>query len=97
MAVILDFDELSPNGNSIAYLLDSQFLTATNNRTVSQAVVKTVYEYGIEYDDVRIFNSDNVAYIKKAFWTSAKYIPEVQHGSSLCFSKAKRTPSKLSP
>lgn len=30
-------------------------------------MVKTVHEYGIEYDDVRVFNSDNVAYMKKAF------------------------------
>ena len=67
MAVFLDFDELSPSGNSVAWLLDSHFLTATNNRTVSQSVVKTVHEYGIEYDNVRVFNSDNVAYMKKAF------------------------------
>ncbi|KAK3740849.1 hypothetical protein QZH41_008815, partial [Actinostola sp. cb2023] len=67
MAVLLDFDELSPNGNSVAYLLDSAFLHETNNRTVSRAVVKTVHEYGIDYDNVRVFNSDNVAYMKKAF------------------------------
>ena len=56
LAVFLDFDDLSPNGNTVAYLLDTHFLTATNNRTVSQAVVKTVHEYSIGYDDVRIFN-----------------------------------------
>ena len=66
-AVLLDFNELSPNGNSVAYLLDTHFLNATNNRTVSQAVVKTVHEYGIDYDDVRVFNSDNVPYMMKAF------------------------------
>ena len=60
IAVLLDFDELSPNGNSVAYLLDTHFLNATNNRTVSQAVVKTVHEYGIDFGDVCIFNSDNV-------------------------------------
>lgn len=27
MAVLLHFDELSPNGNSVAYLLDSHFLS----------------------------------------------------------------------
>ena len=32
MAVLLDFDELSPNGDSVAYLLDTHFLNATNNR-----------------------------------------------------------------
>ncbi|XP_074621358.1 uncharacterized protein LOC141879906 [Acropora palmata] len=67
MAVFLDFDELSPSGNSVAWLLDSHFLTETNNRTVSQAVVKTVHDYSIEYDNVRVFNSDNVSYMKKAF------------------------------
>lgn len=55
MAVFLDFDEVSPNGNTVAYLLDSHFLTQTNNRTVSQAVVRTVHEYSMEYDDVRVF------------------------------------------
>lgn len=67
MAVLLDFDELSPNGNSVAYLLDTHFLNATNNRTVSQAVVKTVHEYGINFGDVCVFNSDNVSYMMKAF------------------------------
>ena len=35
MAVLLNFDKLSPNGNSVAYLLDTHFLNATNNRTLS--------------------------------------------------------------
>ena len=67
MAVLLDFDELSPNGNSVAYLLDTHFLNATNNRTVSQAVVKTVHEYGFDYDDVRIFNSDTISFPESTF------------------------------
>lgn len=66
MAIFLDFDELSLSGNSVAWLLDSHFLTETN-RTVSQAVVKTVHDYGIEYENVRVFNSDNVSNMKKAF------------------------------
>ena len=74
MAVCLDFDELSFNGNSVAYLLDTHFLTATNNRTMSQAVVKTVHEYGIDYDDIRVFNSDNVAYMKKAFSATLSFL-----------------------
>ena len=65
IAVFLDFDELSPGGNSVAWLLDSHFLAETN-RTVSQAVL-TVHDYSIEYDNVRVFNSDNVSYMKKAF------------------------------
>ena len=66
MVVLLDFDELSPKGKTIAYLLDSHFLSSTN-KTVSQAVVHTVTDYGIAFDDVRVFSSDNVAYMKKAF------------------------------
>lgn len=67
MAVILDFDELSPEGNCVTYLLDTHFLTETNNKTVSQAIVRTVNEYDIDFDNVRVFNSDNVGYMKKAF------------------------------
>ena len=67
MAVLLDFDELSPCGNSMAYLLDSHFLSATNNKTVSQAVVRTVHDYDIDFNNVRVFNSDNVGYMKKAY------------------------------
>ena len=66
-ATSLDFDKLSPGGNSVAWLLDSHFLSKTNNRTVSQAVVKTMHGYSIEYDNGRVFNSDNVSSMKKAF------------------------------
>ena len=67
MVVILDFDELSSSGNTVAYLLDTHFLSVTNNKTVSQAVVKTVHDYNIDFNNVRVFNSDNVGYMKKAF------------------------------
>ena len=36
MAVLLDFDELSTKGNCIAYLIDTHFLSETDNKTVSQ-------------------------------------------------------------
>ena len=39
MAFIIDFDHLSPSGRSVVYLLDMQFLSETNNKTVSQVVV----------------------------------------------------------
>lgn len=67
MVVLLDFDNLSDTGNSVVYLLDSHYLNVTNNKTVSQAIVKTVHDYGIDFDNVRVFNSDNVGYMKKAF------------------------------
>ena len=74
LAVILDFDELSPHGNTCAYLLDTHFLTSTNNVTVSQTVLKVVNEYDISFDNVLIFNSDNVAYMKKAFSSTLSVI-----------------------
>ena len=52
MAVFLDFDELSPSGNTVAWLLDTHFLTETNNKTVSKAVLKTVHDYSIDFDNV---------------------------------------------
>ena len=67
MAIILDFDHLSPSGRSVAYLLDTQFLSETNNKTVSHVVVQTVNEFNIDFDNLHIFNSDNVSYLKKAF------------------------------
>ena len=67
MAVILDFYHLSPSGRSVAYMLDTQFLSETNNKTVSQVVVRTVNELNIDFDNIRVFNSDNVSYMKKAF------------------------------
>ena len=67
MATILDFDKLSTSNRHIAYLLDMHFVTETNNKTVSQAVVKTINYYGIDFDRVLIFNTDNASYMKKAF------------------------------
>ena len=42
MATILDFDKPSSSGRNIADWLDTHFVTETNNKTVSQAVVKTI-------------------------------------------------------
>ena len=67
MGTILDFNKLSPSGRNIADRLDTHFVTETNNKTVSQAVVKTINDYGIDFDGVLIFNTDNASYTKKAF------------------------------
>ena len=48
------------------YLLDSQFFSETNNKTVSQAVLRTINKINIDFDNLRLFNSNNVSYIKKA-------------------------------
>ena len=66
MAVLLDLDQLFPCGNTVAYLLDAHSLTATNNKTVSQANMRTVHDYDIDFNNVHVFNSDNVGYAKKA-------------------------------
>lgn len=67
MATILDVNKLSPSGRNIADRLDMHFVIDTNNKTVSQAVVKTTNDYGIDFDGVLIFNTDNASYTKKAF------------------------------
>lgn len=43
IAVLLDFDKLSPHGNSVAYLLERHFLNTTNNRIVSKTAVQTIH------------------------------------------------------
>lgn len=61
--------ELDKNGRVIAYLGDCVFLPRTDHSTVSQAVVKCLTEFGIEFDNVAVFDTDNAAYMKKAFKT----------------------------
>ena len=55
------------NGLLKSYLLDSCFLKKTNHLTVSQAVVGVLNEYGVIYDNVVIFDTDNAVYMKKAY------------------------------
>ena len=43
------------------------FLSETNNKTVSQAVVQTINKFNIDFDNLHVFNSDNVSYMKKSF------------------------------
>lgn len=65
MATILDLNKLSPSGRNIADRLDTHFVTETNNKTVSQAVIKTINDYGIDFDGVLIFNTDNAIVTRK--------------------------------
>lgn len=53
-------------GNNV-FLADTIFLENTNNTTVSQSVVKVVNDYGLAFNSIRIFCSDNAAYMQKAF------------------------------
>ncbi|KAK6189098.1 hypothetical protein SNE40_005140 [Patella caerulea] len=49
------------------YLVDCVTMGACNHSTVSQAVVKTVTDYGIEYNNVMAVVTDSAAYCKKAY------------------------------
>ena len=60
-AVVLHFNKLSANGKRIPYLLDTSF------KTVSQAIVRNINDYDINFNNVHVFNSDNILYIKKTF------------------------------
>nr|XP_033947658.1 uncharacterized protein LOC117452938 [Pseudochaenichthys georgianus] len=55
------------SGRILAYLADTVFLEQCNHSTVSVAVVKCLQEYRIQNEDVIVFDTDNAAYMKKAF------------------------------
>ena len=50
-----------------SYLLDTRFLTATNHTTVATAIIECLVSTGIKFTDVVTINTDNAAYMKKAF------------------------------
>ncbi|GFN98242.1 glycine--tRNA ligase [Plakobranchus ocellatus] len=50
-----------------SYLLDTRFLSATNHSTVGTAIIECLVSTGIKFTDVITVNTDNAAYMKKAF------------------------------
>jgi len=56
-------------GQIVSFLAETVFLAKTDHSTVSQAVVKTLQLYSIEFCDVIVFDTDNAAYMKKAYRT----------------------------
>lgn len=54
-------------GRLRSYLADTIFLKTVDHKTVSQAVVKTLQQYDIANENVIVFNTDNAAYMLKAF------------------------------
>ena len=56
-------------GKIVSFLAETVFLAKTDHSTVSQAVVKTLQLYSIEFCDVIVFDTDNAAYMKKAYRT----------------------------
>lgn len=59
--------EKDESGRILAYLADTVFLEECNHSTVSVAVVKCLQEYGIANENVIVFDTDNAAYMKKAY------------------------------
>ncbi|XP_061582006.1 uncharacterized protein LOC133447348 [Cololabis saira] len=59
--------EKDASGRILAYLADTVFLEQCNHSTVSVAVVNCLQEYSIKNEDVIVFDTDNAAYMKKAF------------------------------
>lgn len=64
--------EKDESGRILAYLADTVFLDQCNHSTVSMAVVKCLQEYNIDNKDVIVFNTDNAAYMKKAYTAALK-------------------------
>ncbi|GFO18988.1 CGG triplet repeat-binding protein 1 [Plakobranchus ocellatus] len=59
--------ELDKTGAVRPYLLDTVFLDSTNFSTVAAAVIKTVTAFEINYEDIVVINTDNAAYMRKAY------------------------------
>lgn len=62
--------EKDQSGPILAYLADTVFFEQCNHSTVSVAVVRCLQEYSINNEDVIVFDTDNAAYMKKAFATA---------------------------
>ena len=55
------------NGHLKSYLLDTVFWKKTNRSTVGQTVFQVLNSYDISFKSVIYFDTDNAAYMKKAF------------------------------
>lgn len=59
--------EVNEHGKITTYFADAVFMDKCNHNTVAQQVVRVIQSYGIDYDDVVVFNTDNAAYMLKAY------------------------------
>ena len=64
--ILLSPTKINGEGNVIAYLADTIMLSKVDHVTVSQAVIRTLAAYGINFDNVSVFDTDNAAYCIKA-------------------------------
>ena len=58
---------LDENGKLNSFLIGTVFLKTVDHKSVSQAVVRALQEYGIDNENVIVINTDNAAYMIKAF------------------------------
>lgn len=56
------------------FLIDVVFMKECNQQTLAQAVLKSLTNVGIEYNDVCCFVTDNAAYCKAAFSNILKHV-----------------------
>ena len=74
---------LDPDFDYDPYILDTVFLSQTNNTTISQTVVNSLtllFPQGIPYDSVLGFITDGAAYMKKAYKDTLRNIfPKMIH------------------
>ena len=64
--ILLFLTIFNENGNVIVYLVDTVMVQKVDNASVSQAVINTLASYGIDFNNVSIFDTDNAAYCLKA-------------------------------
>ncbi|XP_060777572.1 uncharacterized protein LOC132886657 isoform X2 [Neoarius graeffei] len=64
--------EKDPSGRIISYLANTIFLDVCNHSTVSMSVVKTLQEFDIANENVIVFDTDNAAYMLKAYREALK-------------------------
>jgi len=63
-AVILEPAKKGKPG-SLPLPFDTKFVTSVNSTTVGQAIVQTVVDYGIRYEDLQFVMCDNAPYMTK--------------------------------
>lgn len=60
------------SGKIRSYLVDIVFLEKCNHSTVANAVVSALNDFGVKQEDVISFDSDNAAYMLKAYKSALK-------------------------
>jgi hypothetical protein len=73
--ILLAPTKINKDVHVIAYLADTIMLQKVDNVTVSQAVISTLSWYGICFDSISVFDTDNAAYCLKAVQTLEQLCP----------------------